>query len=285
MPPAAPSGLSVSPDSPSSNLSPTVKGTAEAGSTVTLYAGAACTGPSVSGTAAGFASPGFTMLVAEGSTTFSAKATDAVGNASACSPDTAPYVADATAPAAPSGLSVTPASPGASTTPVVKGTAEAGSTVKLYADAACAGSPAATGTSSELGAGLGVTVSPGSTTSFTATATDEAGNTSACSTAVTYTQQTPVSAPVPDTLLTKTPAKKVKTKKKKAKVTFEFSSTVPGATFTCTLDGKAIACTSGKSFKVKAGKHTFTVVASAGGVVDPTPASYSFKVKKAKKKH
>jgi subtilisin-like proprotein convertase family protein len=284
-PPAAPSGLSVSPDSPSSNLSPTVKGTAEAGSTVTLYAAAGCTGPVASGPAANFASPGLTVLVTEGTTTFSAKATDAAGNASVCSSDTATYVADATAPAAPSGLSVTPASPGASTSPVVKGTAEAGSTVKLYADAACAGSPAATGTSSEFGAGLGVTVSPGSTTSFTATATDEAGNTSACSTAVTYTQQTPVSAPVPDTLLTKTPAKKVKSKKKKAKVVFEFSSTVPGATFTCTLDGKSMACTSGQSFKVKAGKHTFTVVASAGGVVDPTPASYSFKVKKAKKKH
>ena len=72
---------------------------------------------------------------------------------------------------------------------MVKGTAEAGSTVKLYATAGCTGTPAATGTAAAFASpGLTATVVLGSTTTFRATATDAAGNTSACSTSsLTYT--------------------------------------------------------------------------------------------------
>jgi hypothetical protein len=91
--------------------------------------------------------------------------------------------------------------------------------------------------------------------------------------------------PAPDTALTKTPAKKVKTTKRKAAVTFRFSSPTAGAGFQCRLDDKAyVACASGVTVKAKIGKHTFAVRAVAGGVVDPTPASYTFKVK-IRKKH
>ena len=156
-----------------------------------LYSTAGCTGsPAATGTAAAFASPGLTVTVAAGSTTtFRATATDAAGNVSACSTSSLTYVHDSTAPTPVVLTGVTPAPTNTSTTPAVKGTAEAGSTVKLYSNAGCTGTPAATGTAAAFAAsGLTATVVLGSTTTFRATATDAAGNTSACSTSSqTYT--------------------------------------------------------------------------------------------------
>jgi hypothetical protein len=88
--------------------------------------------------------------------------------------------------------------------------------------------------------------------------------------------------PVPDTTITKTPKKnQLKTTKRKAKVAFSFSSATAGATFECSIDAKPFAaCTSGTTFKVKVGKHTFAVRAVSAGGPDPSPATYSFKVKK-----
>jgi hypothetical protein len=62
------------------------------------------------------------------------------------------------------------------------GTAEDGSTVKLYADASCTGAVAGQGAAAQFaGAGIAVHVADGTSTTFFATATDAAGNTSACS--------------------------------------------------------------------------------------------------------
>ena len=89
------------------------------------------------------------------------------------------------------------------------------------------------------------------------------------------------SAAVPDTTLGSHPKKTVKTSKSKAKVKFSFSSDVAGATFQCKLDKGAFApCTSPKTYKVKPGRHTFSVEAVAPGGTDATPATFSFKVKK-----
>ena len=83
----------------------------------------------------------------------------------------------------------------------------------------------------------------------------------------------------PDTSITKGPKKK--TKKKKAK--FEFSSTTPGATFECSVDGKPFkACSSPFKVRVKKGKHSFEVRAVVGGASDPSPAKQNWKVKKPK---
>jgi hypothetical protein len=58
-----------------------------------------------------------------------------------------------------------------------------------------------------------------------------------------------------------------------------------GLVFECSVDGKAFkACTSGHKLKLKTGRHTFAVRAVAAGLTDPTPAAYSFKVKR-KKRH
>jgi hypothetical protein len=84
----------------------------------------------------------------------------------------------------------------------------------------------------------------------------------------------------PDTSITKGPKKK--TAKKKAK--FEFTSTEPGSTFECSVNGSPFApCTSPHTVKGKKGKNKFAVRArDAAGNVDPTPATYSWKVKKKK---
>jgi len=66
----------------------------------------------------------------------------------------------------------------------------------------------------------------------------------------------------------------------KTTATFTFSAGVAGATFRCKLDGKAIApCRSPKAYrKLKPGRHTFKVWATAGVLTDPTPAKFSWKV-------
>jgi hypothetical protein len=88
---------------------------------------------------------------------------------------------------------------------------------------------------------------------------------------------------LPETTITGKPKKTVKTSKKKAKVKFSFSSDLAGATFECKLDkGSFAPCTSPKTYKVKKGKHTFSVEAVGPAGTDPTPATFSFKVKKKK---
>lgn len=123
---------------------------------------------------------------------------------------------------------------------------------------------------------------------FLVNAEDNAGGTSSKAIAYTVLAPTPPMPPTPappgkpqppDTLLGPHPGKTLKTKKGKAKAKFAFSSSTAGATFECKLDKKAFApCSSPKTYKVKPGKHTFSVAAMSGGLTDPTPATFSFKV-------
>lgn len=97
---------------------------------------------------------------------------------------------DVVAPAAPQFSSTDPASPGLSGTPRIRGTAETGSTVRLYSGSGCTGAPAATVSAAELDSpGIRVDVPTGATATFSATATDVAANTSACSAPISYTHQ------------------------------------------------------------------------------------------------
>jgi hypothetical protein len=87
----------------------------------------------------------------------------------------------------------------------------------------------------------------------------------------------------PNTILGSHPKKTIKSKKKKVKVKFTFSSDVAGATFECKLDkGSFAPCTSPKTYRVKPGKHIFSVEAFGAGGPDQTPATFKFKVKKKK---
>jgi 6-phosphogluconolactonase (cycloisomerase 2 family) len=88
----------------------------------------------------------------------------------------------------------------------------------------------------------------------------------------------------PDTTITAAPKKK--TKKKQAVFGFSGTDARVVAGFQCSLDGAPfVPCSSPFTTKVKRGKHTFGVRAvDAAGNIDPTPATYDWKVKKKKKK-
>jgi subtilisin family serine protease len=196
-PPPAPLLDHTDPASPSEAEHPRVVGSAQAGTTIKIYFGRTCTGaPTATGTAAELAEPGLEVATIPGRTfDYSATATDAVGDASPCS-NFVTYKRlrpDETAPDAPHLLSTTPASPAASANPRILGTAEAGSTIALYAGSDCSGTAVASGSAAELEApGLEAAVAVGVTANFRATATDAAGNTSACSEAIAYTNSSPV---------------------------------------------------------------------------------------------
>jgi streptogramin lyase len=92
----------------------------------------------------------------------------------------------------------------------------------------------------------------------------------------------------PETRIDKGPKKKVRTKGKRATVKFRFSSTTTGATFECALvkakKGKKTpkpkfkGCKSPKKLKLRPGRYRFSVRAVSGGLVDPSPATSSFRV-------
>lgn len=220
-------------------------------------------------------------------------------------------------PATPVLTGTSPASPAESTTPRIVGQADAGSSVKLYTTADCSGVPVATGTAAELASpGIQATVAAGSTTSFRATATDEGGETSGCSGAISYRQETPPPPPpppppgeegsgttgtggggtgsiatqtkthdggiayvTPETLITFGPA--FKTRKRKVLFQFTDATGQPGTSFLCRIDRKAWhACSSPQRLRrLRRGKHVFKVKAeNAVGAWEAQPTKRSFKV-------
>ena len=93
--------------------------------------------------------------------------------------------------------------------------------------------------------------------------------------------QSVVPCPAPETTITKAP----KPKSKKRKVTVAFASTVARSTFLVSVDGKA-AKEYFSPFKaaLKPGKHTISVQAiTPPGIVDPTPATTTFTIKRTKR--
>lgn len=128
---------------------------------------------------------GFTQLLSASDATFNS---GSVGlGAADINASLSTFKAGQLAPATPTITSTNPASPSESSSPFVIGTATSGTTVKLYTDATCSGSVAQSGTAAAFASpGLQVSVAEGSTTSFYATATDNLGNASDCSSAISY---------------------------------------------------------------------------------------------------
>jgi hypothetical protein len=125
--------------------------------------------------------------LSEGAHVFYVRAIDAPGNVSTTV--SRAFTVDTVPPPTPKITATNPASPANENHPKVKGNAAAGTVVKLYTTAGCTGSPVAQASPAIFGAqGITVTVPDNSTTSFRATATDAAGNTSGCSAAFTYVE-------------------------------------------------------------------------------------------------
>jgi subtilisin family serine protease len=99
---------------------------------------------------------------------------------------------DEEAPVAPALTATDPASPANENNPKIIGSAEPGSTVKLFAGSGCDGTAIATGTPEQLASpGLAVSVADNSASEFSATATDAALSTSGCSEPIAYIEDTP----------------------------------------------------------------------------------------------
>lgn len=195
--------LSTTPASPAAEEEPVISGSAEERSSVSLFAGGSCEGaPLETVSAEQLKATGITVSVSPGSTTvYSAKATDTAvpaANVSACSAPLSytQQAPDEEAPAAPLLSSTSPASPAADGTPEILGSAEAGSTVRIYRQANCQGEVMVSGSAEQLTSpGIEVFAAAASTTQYSATATDAAENTSDCSAPLAYTNTTPISGP------------------------------------------------------------------------------------------
>jgi hypothetical protein len=192
-PPPAPVLTDSDPDSPGNDLRPEIKGTAQAGSTVTIYTTSDCSGTiAAQGTAEAFMSPGLTVAVGAGSTTtFWAYASVGIER-SPCSAAGLTHVEDPAPPPVPIVVDTVPASPSADNTPQVRGTAAEGMTVRLYTNASCTGEFAGIGSAAEFASpGLSVQVGDNSTTLFYAQAFDGVLTSACSSTFAIYTQQLP----------------------------------------------------------------------------------------------
>ena len=181
---ASDSGAS-STDNVTNVTTPIFTGTAEAGSTVTIFSDGVAVGSVV---AAGGNYSVTTSSLSSGTHSITAKATDAAGNTSVASSGLSVTI-DTTPPGAPSVPDLTAASDsGASntdnitriTTPTFTGTAEAGSTVTIFSDGVAVGSAVAAGGSYNITTS---TLIEGPH-SITAEATDAAGNAGAASSAL-----------------------------------------------------------------------------------------------------
>jgi hypothetical protein len=91
--------------------------------------------------------------------------------------------------------------------------------------------------------------------------------------------QAPVVAqrPVPDTFLTQHP----KHRTHRRQVAFAFSSDMPGISYQCLFAQGWAKCSSPHTFRhLKPGRYKFQVKAIVNGVEDPTPASWTFRVRR-----
>jgi len=185
--PPAPVITGTTPTSPSNNASPTVHGTTVPGATVKIYRSATCTGTFVSTIADGLGNFSAVLTVTPNTAiAISASANDGLGD-SPCS-GIIVYQHDNIAPATPVLTGTVPSSPSSNAAPTIKGTAEPNSLIKLYFNGTCAGSPTANGVTNGSGIfSIPVTVPANAITTITAIATDAAGNSSSCSTPMTYT--------------------------------------------------------------------------------------------------
>jgi hypothetical protein len=115
------------------------------------------------------------------------------------------------------------------------------------------------------------------THTFHVYATDAAGNADTTPASFTWTTTAPADTTPPDTSITSGPPANTAD----TSATLAFTSSEPGSTFACALDGGAwTACSSPQTYSgLGVGAHSFSVRATdAAGNTDPTPAAWSWQV-------
>ena len=216
-------------------------------------------------------SPAAYSSLAQGSHTFTVRATDAAGNVGSASRS---LTVDSIAPAAPAIIDAAERHDAGPSTVTVGGTAEPSASVQLFDGGVAKSTTTASGqgTWSVTLNGVGDGAHP-----YTAKATDAAGNVSVASNTRTIT----VDTTAPETTITSGPIGATNG----TSPSFGFSSET-GATFQCKLDGPGAttgsyaACTSPKAYgPLGDGVYTFSVRATDGvGNTDVTPATRGFTV-------
>ncbi len=182
--PPPPTLTGTQPASPGTALAPQVTGAAEPLATVWIFDDPACDGAIV-GQGKAVPSGAFSIQAIgayQGAVTFGARAVDAAGNVSDCSPKPVPYVHDTVPPAAPAIVAVTP-NGWVSGPPQAQlfGTAEPNVAVTVHATADCSGVPVGGGPSGPFGNFFLYADFPPNTVSPVAVrAVDGAGNASPC---------------------------------------------------------------------------------------------------------
>lgn len=245
--PRAPTGLTATPASPSNVDTPKISGTADAGSSVSLFTSSDCSGtPVATESATLFASPGIPVDVNENSTnTFHATATN--GGESFCSTDSVTYVEDSVAPEAE--ITSQPSTPTNSPTATFAySSTKAGSTFECELDAQDFISCPVDGiTYSDLTTG---------SHTFSVRAIDPAGNGSALESFTWSVDRT-----APTVTLSSTP----KALANSTTATFAYSSDKTGSSFECSLDQDGFnSCPAAEtSYSGLAdGQHTFRIRAT-----------------------
>jgi hypothetical protein len=182
-------------------------------------------------------------------------------------------------PAAPAGgkpeaphIHTTPGGRADDLTPLVVGSAPGAATVVVYPSSNCSGTPVAKGVASQLSAGFEVSVPENTTATFSAVSI--ASQYSACSSPVTYTED----STAPRTRITMGPG--VKTRKRKAVFRFkDVTEDPPGTTFVCKVDkAKWKPCSSPFRLKhLKLGHYVLAIRATdLAGNVEPKPVKRRF---------
>jgi hypothetical protein len=237
----------------------TLSGTAEAGTFVEIFDGAASKGGSV---ASGGNWSKALAGVADGSHTYTAIATDAAGNASGSS-NSVSVTVDATPPQTT--IDSSPATPTNSTEATFTFSSnEAGATFECRLDGGAFTSCGSPQTSTGLGE---------ASHTFEVRATDAAGHTDSTPASHSWT----VDTSAPETTIDSGPTDPTT----ETTATFIFSAGEAGSTFECSLDGASFtACSSPEVYSgLAAGSHAFEVRATDGaGNTDSTPATYTWNV-------
>ena len=266
--PAAPVVSAPAVNASLNTTAPTVSGTAEANSTVTVLVDGAPYCSTTASAAGAFSCAGTTAL-SQGSHTISARATDAAGNTG---PASTPYNVnvDTVPPAAP--VVVTPANGSSlsNATPTLSGTGEVGSTVRVFLD----GSSTAACTLTVPAGGAWSCTSPlltnGSHT-VRANASDAAGNVSSSSNVNTFSIDTV--APAAPVISAPTTGTATNNTTPTVSGTAEGSSTVTvfdGATLVCTTTASVAGAWSCTTTTLAPGGHSLTARATdAAGNVSP----------------
>ena len=277
--PGAPALTGSNPPSPSNVNEPGLTGTADPGSAIDIFAGGECAGtPVASGIVGELESSGVKVSVADNATaTFTARAVNDEGISGPCS-DPISYVEDST-PGSIALAKVDPKGPANDNLPRVSGSTETDATVRLFANGACQGPAAGTGTGAELGgAGVAVEVPDNAMTSISGVAVDAAGNVSPCSGPISYIED----SIAPDTKIIAGP-KGETTNRTPA---FRLHVTEPGSFPVCKVDrNPAKRCAVFyRVERLSFGRHRISIAAvDPAGNIDPTPATRSWKVVRAKR--